>query len=297
MSNARTRPPYAAGEVEAQALTPIGAGGSLVAEAAPPAHRAAEDVAQVDVDLSAQRLDLFPSLVRAVNAVPDSARPELASRLNDVLIGMRAPGDETDEAEQVMAVLESKELHDVIDARGRSCRKEAVLTMMACGFPHALMLDPDDVAFARTFVETPPEPAPEGTASPAPEELEPWEAGLRGNRRLGAGTMAVFQVVSFLRSQGELTGASLVAAVSLGALGLMAAARLAWARPRNFNIATFGSFATMLALTGFVIALAAQSWSLALSPIGVATGLYLSIAGLFEDLRDPPQPGDWDYRA
>lgn len=256
-----------------------------------------QDLAPVDLDASAQRLDTFPELLRALNAVPDSARPDIATRLNDVLIAMRAPGHETEEAELVMEALSSKELHDAIDTRGRSCRKEAVQTMMACGFPHALLLDPDDMAFARSFVEVRKARAQTNASENAIDDdaLEPWEAGMRGNRRLGAAVMSTLQIVSGILSVTALTGAPAIAAVGLSLLGLFAAAVLAFSRPRDFNIGTFGAFATMLALVGFVVALAAQSWVLAIAPIGVATGLYVSIAALYDELSDPPARGDWDY--
>ncbi len=254
-----------------------------------------QDLAPIDLDASAQRLDTFPELLRALNAVPDSARPDIATRLNDVLIAMRAPGHESEEAELVMEALSSQELHDVIDTRGRSCRKEAVQTMMACGFPHALMLDPDDMAFSRSFVTV--RPTEPDVVNDEPDALEPWESGMRGNRRLGASVMSTLQIVSAIWSVTAMTGPSAIAAVGLSLLGLLAAATLAFTRPRDFNIGTFGAFATILALVGFVVALAAQSWEVAIAPIGVAVGLYVSIAGLYDELADPPARGDWDYNG
>lgn len=258
-----------------------------------------QDLAPVDLDASAQRLDTFPELLRALNAVPDAARPDIASRLNDVLIAMRAPGHESEEAELVMEALSSQELHDAIDTRGRSCRKEAVQTMMACGFPHALMLDPDDMAFARRFFEVRKAPSATNAAEHVIDDdaLEPWEAGMRGNRRLGAGAMSALQIASGILSVTEVTGPSAIAGVVLSLIGLFAAAALAFSRPRDFNIATFGAFATILALVGFIVALAAQSWAIAIAPIGVAAGLYISIAMLYQERADRPQPGDWDYEA
>ncbi|MDP3237089.1 MAG: hypothetical protein Q8N26_30145 [Myxococcales bacterium] len=262
-----------------------------------------QDLAPVDLDASTQRLDSFPELLRALNAVPDSARPDIATRLNDVLIAMRAPGDESEEAELVMEALSSKELHDVIDTRGRSCRKEAVQTMMACGFPHALMLDPDDMAFARSFVQV--RKAPSATSSQEntidDDALEPWESGMRGNRRLGAAVMSALQIFSAILSLIEVPGAMALAAVGLSFVGLFAASALAFSRPRDFNIATFGAFATILALVGFIVALAAKSWLIAIAPIGVAVGLYVSIAALYEELTDPPSPDEsgsfWDVNG
>ena len=208
-----------------------------------------QDLAPVDLDASAQRLDTFPELLRALNAVPDSARPDIATRLNDVLIAMRAPGHETEEAELVMEALSSQELHDAIDTRGRSCRKEAVQTMMACGFPHALMLDPDDMAFARSFVEVRKVSSAANSSEPALDDdaLEPWESGMRGNRRLGATVMGAAQVVSAVLATGELKRAFSVVAPLVWLMGAAAAAALAFVRPRDFNIATFGAVAPAFA--------------------------------------------------
>ena len=253
-----------------------------------------QDLAPVDLDASAQRLDTFPALLRALNAVPDTARPDIATRLNDVLIAMRAPGHETEEAELVMAALTAKALHDAIDTRGRSCRKEAVQTMMACGFPHALMLDPEDMTFARAFRESSPR-KPEGeTAAPGEHELEPWEAGMRGNRRLGAAVMGGMQVLSVFLSAGHLP--SMVVGAVVWLMGIVAALALAFARPRDFNIATFGAFAVMLTVFGTMMAMALQSWTFGLAPIGVGLGLYVAIAALSEPRADHPRPGDWDYQ-
>ena len=256
-----------------------------------------QDLAPVDLDASAQRLDTFPELLRALNAVPDSARPDIATRLNDVLIAMRAPGHETEEAELVMEALSSQELHDAIDTRGRSCRKEAVQTMMACGFPHALMLDPDDMAFARSFVEVRKVSSAANSSEPALDDdaLEPWESGMRGNRRLGATVMGAAQVVSAVLATGELKRAFSVVAPLVWLMGAAAAAALAFVRPRDFNIATFGAVALMLSALGLFVAMAAQSWLVAIGPIGVGLGLYVAIASLAEVRADPPRPGDWDY--
>lgn len=253
-----------------------------------------QDLAPVDLDASAQRLDSFPELLQALNAVPDSARPDIATRLNDVLIAMRAPGHETEEAELVMEALSSKELHDAIDTRGRSCRKEAVQTMMACGFPHALMLDPDDMAFMRAFVDKPVQ----SDADPVAEDdaLAEWELAMLPQRRAGAAVMLAMQAISLVSSIVTLPSlATQVPVVVLSVVGMLSAAALGLTRPRSLNIATFGGFATLLGLGGVTAALVMQSWLVAIAPIGVALGLFVSIAGLYEELADPPDRDDWDY--
>lgn len=72
-----------------------------------------------------------------------------AGKLNDLLIAMRAPGDEAAEAEAILAALDVSSLDGLVDGHGRNCRKEAVETLLACGFPHALHVSPEDLAHAR----------------------------------------------------------------------------------------------------------------------------------------------------
>lgn len=252
------------------------------------------DLAPIDLDASGRRLETFPELLEVLTSAPERARPALATRINELLIDMRMPGHEAEESELVMGALEARVLHELIDTRGRSCRKEAVQTMMACGFPHALLLHPDDLSFARTFVEAPPSGA---QAVPSADELEPWEAGHRANRTWGAALMGAGQLASVVLSGSDpQVTRRIAAAATLWVLGLAAAMALALTRPKHFNVATFGAFATLLVLAGLLVAMAAGSFSLGLAPVGVGLGLFVSISNLYEDRADPPRAGDWDYR-
>ena len=58
---------------------------------------------------------------------------------------MRAPGNEDQEAIAVLKQLDLKTLNGLVDEKGRSCHTEAVETLLACGFPYALRVDPGPV--------------------------------------------------------------------------------------------------------------------------------------------------------
>ncbi len=64
----------------------------------------------------------------------------------DTLIAMRAPGDEAEEARLIVAHLDAKTLHKLVDEKGRRAHQEAVETLLSLGFPHALNISPDDLA-------------------------------------------------------------------------------------------------------------------------------------------------------
>jgi hypothetical protein len=74
-----------------------------------------------------------------------------AAQINALLIAMRAPGNEAAEAKAVLAALDLEALHGLTDARGRRCTTEAVETLIACGFPHALEVRPEDLEHRQRF--------------------------------------------------------------------------------------------------------------------------------------------------
>lgn len=69
----------------------------------------------------------------------------LAGEINALLVAMRTPGNEAAEAKAVLAALDVGSLEGLVDAQGRSCRAEAVETLLACGFPHALQVSPEEL--------------------------------------------------------------------------------------------------------------------------------------------------------
>lgn len=258
-----------------------------VAELVTEGHAA---IAPIDLDASARRLSSFPELVQALDGASEAERVRLAGDLNRVLIAMRAPGHEDEEAELVMRALTAKALHDLEDREGRSCRKEAVETMLSSGFPHALLLDPEDLAFAREFRR-------ERQAAAADDERSAWEDAMGRPRRLGAGLMIGGQVMSLagIGASGGLGGLGDVVMVALGLAGLVCGATLWGTRPRDLNTGTWGAFAVVTAITGLVAAIALHSWSVALAPASLAAGLFVALGPLYEERADPPRPGEWDY--
>lgn len=249
------------------------------------------EIASVDLEASAHRLDVLPELVQAMGATAAVERPALASRINEVVIAMRAPGHETEESELLLELLSTKVLNDQVDTEGRSCRKEIVETLMACGFPHALQLDADDVRFLRSWRDQRP--------VEADDELAPWEVLMRADRFRGGLVMVAGQsLAAALGFRAVLNLPSMLAMAGVCGLwlaGVIAGIVLAVLRPRELNIATYGAVVTMLSLVGGVVALIVGAGSFALAPAGLMLGLFVSIMRMFEDRADPPRPGDWNY--
>lgn len=91
----------------------------------------------------------FSAYVAELATASDTERRDLAGQINVVLQRMRAPGNDTAEAAAIHAALDQHALDDLFDADGRSCRREAVETLIAMGFPHALTVSPEDFAEMR----------------------------------------------------------------------------------------------------------------------------------------------------
>ena len=230
----------------------------------------ARDIAPVDLDASAARVERLPELVQSVGATPVLLRDEVATRINDVLVAMRAPGHEAEESELLVELLTTKVLNELLDTQGRSCRKEAVETLMACGYPHALLLAPEDVEFARTWRQS-NEPA---TA----EALAGWETALMGPRRRGAGIMMVGQAVgAVVALLSSLSLAKHLVAGSLSVTAFVLAALIATRRPRDLNIGVVGAALTIT----FVAQLVGWGWTGSVGPLlgalSLAIGLYATI--------------------
>jgi hypothetical protein len=94
-------------------------------------------------------LDRFKLLLDGLLARQPEDRARVAGEIIDLLIAMRAPGHDVAESAVILKQLDLKSLSGVIDAEGRNARKEAVETLMAMGFPHALKISPEDFEWAR----------------------------------------------------------------------------------------------------------------------------------------------------
>jgi len=240
------------------------------------------DLSPVDLDASAARLERLPELVQSIGATPALQRGSLATRINDLLVSMRAPGHEAEESELILELLTNKLLNEVVDTNGRSCRKEAVETLMACGYPHALALEAEDVEFARTW---------RGLNEPElATELAAWEQALLGPRRRGAGIMMAGQAVG--AAVALLSSLSFQKHVVLGVLSVTAfvlAALVATRRPRELNIGVVGAALTLT----FIAQLVGWGWTDSVGPLlgalSLGAGLYATI-GDFRGDRGPVDP-------
>ena len=85
------------------------------------------------------------ALLEQLRHASEAEMQRLAGQVNELLIAMRAPGNEAAEAKAVLAQLDVGALDGLYDQRNRSCRAEAVETLIASGFPHALQLNPADL--------------------------------------------------------------------------------------------------------------------------------------------------------
>ena len=87
----------------------------------------------------------LPLLISEVAVAPEADKQYLAGEINALLEAMRAPGNEAAEAKVVLSALELQSLDGLFDEKGKSCRAEAVETLLACGFPHALAVSPEEL--------------------------------------------------------------------------------------------------------------------------------------------------------
>lgn len=88
----------------------------------------------------------LPSLITLAFEEPDrDAQRRHTTTVIDLLIAMRAPGDEPEEARLLVAHLEAKTLTALVDEKGRRAHTEAVETLLSLGFPHALNVTPEDL--------------------------------------------------------------------------------------------------------------------------------------------------------
>lgn len=118
---------------------------SVAGEAAQPDERVPER--------SGPDLERFKVAVAAFLSAEGEERTALAGEIVDGLIAMRAPGSDEAESALVLKALDLRSFGTLVDARGRNGRKEAVETLLAMGYPHALKLSPEDLEFARTYRE------------------------------------------------------------------------------------------------------------------------------------------------
>jgi hypothetical protein len=219
----------------------------------------------------------FPYLVDGAKASGVADRRAIAGQINGILVAMRTKGHEADEAKVLVDALYAHQLDGLVDKDGRACRKEAVETLLASGFPHALQISHEDLQFARTW-------------QPPASMLEPpWAEQLRRGRKNGAGLVVGGELL-YLLTMGAM-GVHASAAVAIGLFAGLAATLGAiflaispptlegqskWVTPMVFC-------ALVQMLTTFSVGPAAL-----LGGVGIIAGCLTALSGQAQPLNDPP---------
>lgn len=248
-----------------------------------------------DAGEAAESIDVrrLPHLISGAAGAQGSDRTEIARQINRVLIAMRTPGHEGAESGLLIAALDGHRLDGLVDSDGRSCRKEAVETLLGCGFPHALQVSPEDLEFARQY-QSP------STVSYEEDWSQPggWDHPLRQARKRGLfvtlGGQALFLLLVSIAttSAGRMvTGLALF----VGLLASLVSLGFALSKPNLERQAAWGTLLGLLALiqAGCAAAIGAPAF---LGVAGIVAGLLVSLASQYQPRADPPKPGDWDYR-
>ena len=222
------------------------------------------------------RVARMPGLVDSLAGAPPEDKPPLAHELNELLIAMRAPGQEAAEAAVVLAALNEHKLDGAVDEAGRSCRKEAVETLLATGFPHALQVSPEDLSFARTW-------------RPKRNAQTEWAQRLQANRTGGAWAAMAFALVTLGAELSPLGGTfDTWQAVSIAAALLVAVAAF-WLSKRPPDTRDQAPFGTAIAV-GAVVQLICM---LAIGPLPLlgAAGAVLALVLAFGSQYVPDPNG------
>lgn len=150
---------------------------------------------------------VFLKLVSDARGAADDDRARVVGELIDVLVAMRAPGNERAEAKAVLGQLDLKSLTGLVDRSGRSARAEAVQTVLTLGFPYALEVSPQDLDFAREKERS------EANANVAPEGLKRLDRARKAAAAL-AGTSAVLQGAVVVAAQLHSPEATVITAAT-----------------------------------------------------------------------------------
>ncbi|MFT3842886.1 MAG: hypothetical protein QM723_38215 [Myxococcaceae bacterium] len=235
------------------------------------------------------RVAKLPQLVDALTGADSDDRVRIAGELNELLIAMRAPGHEGAESAVVQAALNAKKLHGVVDKRGRSCRREAVETLLATGFPHALEVAPEDLAFARSFdAKEAQAPAHERAERGPPNE---WKQQMRARRNAAAiiaSTGSALAVVGQLIHLAKHSDPGLARFGSIALALVTAAVTFAFAR-RETDTQDQGSFGTAIAITTLLqlLCVFGSGWEGSPALVGGGAALIAIFMGEYDEPRYP----------
>lgn len=225
----------------------------------------------------------LPHLISGARESTGSDRRALALKINKLLIAMRSPGHAAAESQVLITALDTHALDGLIDAEHRSCRKEAVETLLACGFPHALSIAHEDLVFARAYE---PGEDDDGTG-------EGWKRSLQRARRAGAAVVVggellfvmILAVTNPRMLLSPVTG-SVIALLS----GLTAAvlAVLFALQPPKVESQVPWTFALAACALAQLVSATAVGPPALLGGVGVVFGLLVSLSSQAEASTDPP---------
>jgi hypothetical protein len=244
----------------------------------------AERVQSVAPGSAPVELRRLPHLLEGARVSEGEDKRALATEINQALFAMRAAGQEEAEAKVLVAALDAHRFDGLVDSQGRSCRKEAVDTLLASGFPHALSVNHEDLVFAREWVpsvDDGPKSARRATAK---------KAGVAGALLTLVGQLVGALMILVGGRVGAGGGASMV----LGAVSTLIAAQLARGAGRD-DQAWWGSALGIAALLQLVVALEVGAPAL-IGAVAGLVGLAICFGSQYERRADPPKPGDWDYQ-
>ncbi|WP_375771274.1 hypothetical protein NR798_10360 [Archangium gephyra] len=116
-------------------------------------------------------------------AASEAERTRVAGALNQQLDALAAGGGSREVADLLEQLLESGRLAGLADAEGRSCRAAATEALTRLGFPYALEVRPEDLAFLRGQAEDSPVfpwvPTAAGTLLVAGSAAQWWQFSSR----------------------------------------------------------------------------------------------------------------------
>jgi hypothetical protein len=237
-------------------------------------QQAVQPTERDDASLDVRRL---PHRIDGAKASGAADKRALAFEINNILVAMRAPGHEEAEARVVLNALDGHHLDGMVDKDGRACRKEAVETLLECGFPHALEVSHEDLTFARAWV-------------PPRDSLEtPWAEQLARTRRNGAAVVLGGEVlfVVMLAIMGAQNGMVIALAAVAGLAASVAAILFANSEPKLEGQSKWGTALVLSAIVQLLTAFSIGPAAL-VGGVGIIFGLVIAFAGQAQPLEDPP---------
>ena len=221
----------------------------------------------------------FPYLVEGARASGAADKRALAFEINNLLIAMREHGHEDTEARVLLTALDGHHLDGLVDKDGRACRKEAVETLLNCGFPHALEVSHEDLVFARTWV-------------PLAASIEtPWAEQLKRTRRNGAWLVVGGELLAMVigAAMGARSPVMLVAMIA-GLIACGAAVLFAKSPAVVEGQSSWGALLVVCAIAQLVTAFSLGPAAV-IGGVGIIAGLLTALSGQAQPLEDPPSGG------